>query len=165
MKLGIITHHIVCDGWSFEVFFRELGELYRVFDNGATSLLPELRFQYADYAWSERRNQSQQNLEEEVTFWARRMDDAPILAFPSEPAPLSGAAGLGASREFVLQSNIYTQLQSLSRVVKTSLATTLLATFCTLLFRFSRQSDFVIGAPLLTVTAKDLRILLGSLLI
>src|SRR6185369_17235644 len=50
-KLLMITmHHIVTDGWSMDLFFRELAELYDVHTTGKESNLPQLPIQYADYA-------------------------------------------------------------------------------------------------------------------
>ena len=48
--LLIAVHHIVSDGWSMGVFFRELAALYEAFSAGRSSPLPELPIQYADYA-------------------------------------------------------------------------------------------------------------------
>ncbi|MFL6292867.1 MAG: condensation domain-containing protein, partial [Thermoanaerobaculia bacterium] len=46
-------HHIVSDGWSFGVFFRELAALYESFHDGRVPtlpILPELPVQYPDFA-------------------------------------------------------------------------------------------------------------------
>ena len=43
-------HHIVSDGWSFGVFFRELGVLYSACREGKPSPLPELPIQFPDFA-------------------------------------------------------------------------------------------------------------------
>src|ERR1700730_18252672 len=42
-------HHIICDGWSMGVFFRELATLYEAFQTGQPVPLPALSIQYADY--------------------------------------------------------------------------------------------------------------------
>src|SRR5262249_20587380 len=41
----LTMHHIVCDGWSMGVFFRELKDLYTAFCAGRPSPLPELPVQ------------------------------------------------------------------------------------------------------------------------
>ncbi|HEX8905661.1 MAG TPA: condensation domain-containing protein, partial [Longimicrobiaceae bacterium] len=48
--LLLCMHHVVTDGWSMGVLFREMSELYSAFSQGAPSPLPELPVQYADYA-------------------------------------------------------------------------------------------------------------------
>src|SRR6185436_16856028 len=48
--LLITAHHIVFDGWSTGVLYRELGIIYDAFLSGRVSPLPELAIQYADFA-------------------------------------------------------------------------------------------------------------------
>ena len=48
-------HHIVSDGWSMDVFFREMGALYAACAGGRPSPLPPLPLQYADFARRQRR--------------------------------------------------------------------------------------------------------------
>ncbi|WP_216847007.1 condensation domain-containing protein, partial [Granulicella sp. L60] len=48
--LLITMHHIVSDGWSMDIFRRELSTLYAAFRNGEPDPLPVLPIQYADYA-------------------------------------------------------------------------------------------------------------------
>ncbi|HEV3050161.1 MAG TPA: condensation domain-containing protein, partial [Longimicrobium sp.] len=48
--LLLTMHHIVSDGWSMGVLFREIGTLYAAYSEGRESPLPELAVQYADYA-------------------------------------------------------------------------------------------------------------------
>ncbi|MBP1730606.1 MAG: Malonyl CoA-acyl carrier protein transacylase, partial [Deltaproteobacteria bacterium] len=48
--LLVTMHHIVSDGWSMGVFYRELSVLYGAFSKGDPSPLPELPIQYADFA-------------------------------------------------------------------------------------------------------------------
>ena len=48
--LLLTLHHIVSDGWSMGVLFRELSALYEAFSQGEASPLPPLQVQYADYA-------------------------------------------------------------------------------------------------------------------
>ena len=43
-------HHIVSDGWSIEIFVRELVTLYDAYVNQKSVTLPELPIQYADLA-------------------------------------------------------------------------------------------------------------------
>ena len=53
--LLLTMHHIVSDGWSMEVFWRELAALYEAFSEGKLCELPELAIQYVDYTVWQRR--------------------------------------------------------------------------------------------------------------
>jgi hypothetical protein len=48
--LLLTMHHIVSDGWSMEVFVRELTTLYNAFSENRPSPLAELPLQYVDFA-------------------------------------------------------------------------------------------------------------------
>ena len=48
--LQLVFHHIVCDGWSHVVIFRELAALYGALTRGDEPELPPPRIQYADFA-------------------------------------------------------------------------------------------------------------------
>lgn len=54
--LLVTIHHMVFDGWSMGVFFRELTTLYEANVRGEKAALPELPIQYGDYAeWQRER--------------------------------------------------------------------------------------------------------------
>ena len=48
--LLVTMHHIVSDGWSLDLFLRELATLYQAYTEGTESPLPQLPIQYADFA-------------------------------------------------------------------------------------------------------------------
>ena len=53
--LLLSLHHIMCDGWSRGVFFRELAVHYQALLSDGSPPLPPLPIQYADYAVWQRR--------------------------------------------------------------------------------------------------------------
>src|SRR5689334_7548138 len=48
--LILAMHHIITDGWSMSIFFREVASIYRHLVDGEPFQLPELQIQYADFA-------------------------------------------------------------------------------------------------------------------
>ena len=48
--LLLCMHHVVSDGWSMSVLFKELAVLFEAFSAGKPSPLAELPIQYADFA-------------------------------------------------------------------------------------------------------------------
>src|SRR5215208_8083532 len=82
--LLISMHHIVSDGWSMGVFWRELGALYGAFSGGEVSPLAELPIQYADYALWQRQWLTGEVLDKQLGYWRRRLAELPVLELPTD---------------------------------------------------------------------------------
>ncbi|NER32334.1 MAG: non-ribosomal peptide synthetase, partial [Symploca sp. SIO1C4] len=78
-------HHIVSDGWSFDIFFRELTELYTAFSTNQPSPLSELPIQYADFAHWQREWLQGEVLESQLNYWKQQLSGSlPILQLPTD---------------------------------------------------------------------------------
>ena len=82
-------HHIVSDGWSMGVLYRELSVLYEAYANGRPSPLPELPIQYADYAVWQRQWLQGEVLERQLSYWKKQLAGIPaVLNLPTDrPRP------------------------------------------------------------------------------
>ena len=163
MLFGV--HHIVFDGWSFGVLFGELATLYAAFTSGGEPALPPLAIQYADFAAWQRHVLSGEVMAEQLAYWKRQMSGSPrLLELPTDrprPAVMTNA---GATRSFRLSRTLTASLHALSRAESTTLFMTLLAAFQTLLHRYSRQSDIVVGSPIANRTREETENLMGFFL-
>jgi len=87
----LVVHHIVSDGWSLGVFWRELTALYNAFYLNLPSPLEELPIQYADFAvWQNQRLQGER-LAELAVYWKKQLGGLPTLQFSRRPAAAAGA--------------------------------------------------------------------------
>jgi amino acid adenylation domain-containing protein len=142
------THHIVFDGWSSEIFLRELTMLYEALSNDRPSLLPELPVQYSDFVRWQRETMADEPLKNQVAYWRRQLNDSwPIINLPMDRPRASIRTSNGASRSFTLASSLTEKLNEISRQERVSLFMTLLASFKTLLYRYAGQKDIIVGAP------------------
>jgi len=66
--LLVTLHHIISDGWSMGIFYRELSALYEAFSQGKTSHLPELPYSMRTLR-SGRGNGFRSGTEEQIRFW------------------------------------------------------------------------------------------------
>src|SRR5262249_1278446 len=89
--LLITMHHIISDGWSVEVFARELGALYTAYHEGRGNPLKPLPVQYADYAQWQREWLKGEALERQLSYWKSQLQGAtPELQLPGDrPRPPS----------------------------------------------------------------------------
>jgi hypothetical protein len=140
--------HIVSDGWSMGLFERELEALYESYSTGLESPLRELLIQYADYASWQREWLTGAILDEKLGYWREQLKGAPTeLTLPTDRARPAVQSHSGASHSFRISAEVSAGLQALSRAADVTLFMTLLAGWQTLLYRYSGQSDIVVGSP------------------
>ena len=144
----VTQHHIVSDGWSFNVFRQELEILYSAFKTGRTSPLGELPIQYTDYARWQREWLIGPELDRQVDYWKQQLAGAPdLLDLPLDrprPANQSFRGGLVTGE---IPAGLSQELDRIAQRHGVTRFMLLLAGFQTLLHRYSRQDDIVVGSP------------------
>ncbi|HEX2189135.1 MAG TPA: condensation domain-containing protein, partial [Longimicrobiaceae bacterium] len=146
--LLLTMHHIVSDGWSMGVLFRELATLYAAFARGEEDPLPPLPVQYADYAVWHRRWVDGPVLEAQAEYWTEALAGAPeLLELPTDRPRPAKQDFTGASVNVELDEALAAALRTLSQRHGTTLFMTLLAGWAAVLARLSGQDDVVIGTP------------------
>ena len=160
--LLLCMHHIVYDGWSMGVFIQELSSLYKAICAGEPSSLPELPIQYADFAVWQRQWLSGEVLKTQLNYWQQQLHGAPsLLQLPTDRPRPSVQTYQGRTEIFALNRDLTQKLQTLSRKSGTTLFMTLLATFATLLYRYTGQSDILIGSPIANRNRSEIESLIG----
>jgi amino acid adenylation domain-containing protein len=146
-RLIVTAHHIVVDGVSFfSIFLPELHTLYVAFSNGEPSPLPELPVQYADFAAWQRRWLTEEELAPKLAYWRTHMAGLTELCLPTDHPRPSQPSAHGARAPVLLSPELMKGLRGLGRRASATLFTTLLAAWKTLLFRYTGQSDIVVGS-------------------
>ncbi len=147
--LLLVIHHIVCDGWSVDVLFRELQAFYGALQSGEPASLPELPVQYADYAVWERQRLQDGALRQSMEYWKKQLADHPkeVLDLPTERPRPPVRTARGAWQELRMPPSLLRELHALCRRQNVTLFVTLLAGWATLLHRYSGQDDILIAAP------------------
>ncbi|MEA5601254.1 non-ribosomal peptide synthetase [Nostoc sp. UHCC 0252] len=159
--LLLVIHHIVCDGWSMQIFRRELFTLYTAFCAGEPSPLPELSLQYADFAHWQRQYLQGEVLQKQLNYWQKQLAGIPpLLELPTQPRP-STQTYRGRSEFGVLNQDLTQKLKRLSQESGTTLFMTLLAAFVLLLSRYSGQEDIVVGSAIANRTLRQIEPLIG----
>ncbi len=162
LALLVNMHHIVSDGWSLEIFFRELSALYEAFAEGRPSPLAELPVQYADYAVWQRAWLSEEALEGQLGFWKEQLRGAPpLLEIPTDRPRAPGQSARGGAHPFTVSPEATRGLRALSRREGATLFMTVLAAWQALLGRYARQEDVVVGTPIAGRTRTELEGLIG----
>jgi amino acid adenylation domain-containing protein len=160
--LLFFCHHVAFDGWSVVVLQRELGALYGAFAAGRPSPLPELAFQYADFAVWQRRWLTAEAVAAQLAYWRERLAGAPaFLELPADRSRPPVQSFRGATRALPFPPGVEEGLRGLARSTGSTLFMTSLAAFSALLGRFTGQTDLVVGSPVAGRTEAGIEGLLG----
>ena len=160
--LIVTMHHIVSDGWSVDVFLRELIALYSAFRLGEPSPLPELPIQYADYALWQQKWLRGEVLQAQLDYWKKQLAGIPaLLELPMDRPRGAAASFRGASISAVLPPGLLPRLNALARREGATLFMTLLAAFQALLSRYTGQEDIPVGSPIAGRTQVETEGLIG----
>ena len=141
-------HHIIADGASLGIFYRELAAFYDA-AQGATAALSPLPIHYGDYAaWQQHWLNSPAGANQ-LDYWRRQLADFPEDSpLPSDfPRPTTPTYQ-GARMAQALTGELTGALKELSRRHNVTPFMTLLATFNLLLARLSGREDLVIGSTI-----------------
>ncbi|MDG9931371.1 condensation domain-containing protein, partial [Pseudomonas sp. GD04042] len=147
--LVLTLHHIVTDGWSTPIMVDELVQLYEGFSTGKEVSLPVLAFQYADYALWQRQWMDAGERERQLAYWQAQLgDEQPVLELPTDHPRPAVQSHAGASLDFVLDDELAWALKQHAQKQGVTLFMLLLASFQTLLHRYSGQDDIRVGVPI-----------------
>jgi len=160
--LLLTMHHIISDGWSFEVLVRELAALYAAFAEGGPSPLPDLPIQYGDYAGWQRGRLSGEELERGLAYWKERLrGPLPLLELPTDHPRPAVPRYEGAVESILLPADLLAGLRDMSRQEQATLFMILLAAYQVLLHRYTGQDDVLVGTPVAGRTRPELEPLIG----
>ncbi len=160
--LLVPVHHIVTDGWSQGIVFRELFTLYDAFRQGRPSPLTPPGLQYGDFAVWQQRYLAAGALERQAAYWKERLRGVPaLLELPTDRARPAEQSYRGRAYEFMVSREVSAQLQTLAQERGATLFMVLLAAFSALLARYTGEEDVVVGSPIANRTRPELESLVG----
>jgi amino acid adenylation domain-containing protein/non-ribosomal peptide synthase protein (TIGR01720 family) len=158
---ALTMHHIIADGWSMDVFYRELNELYMAFSAGRHSPLPELPIQYADFAVWQREYLTGEVLEKQLGYWKKQLIDLPTLNLPTDRPRPAMQSFRGATVPLMISKRVQKSVQALCGQEEATPFMVLLTAFEVLLSRYTNQEDIVVGSPIANRNRAELEPLIG----
>ncbi|HYO51728.1 non-ribosomal peptide synthetase, partial [Archangium sp.] len=145
----LTLHHIVSDGWSMGLLIREVGALYGAFLAGQPSPLPELPVQYADHAVWQRRWLRGEVLETQLAWWKRQLEGAPeVLELPADRPRPAVQSFRGALLGTHFSPRLAEEIRHLAEREGCTPFMVLMAAFQALLYRYTGQTDVLVGTDI-----------------
>jgi len=160
--LLLTLHHIVSDGWSMPVMVDDLVQLYAGFSLGREMALPPLAIQYADYAIWQRAWMEAGEQDRQLAYWKAQLgDEQPVLELRTDRPRPPAYSQQGARLEIPLSSELVGGLKRLAQQHGATPFMLLLASFQTLLHRYSGQADIRVGVPVANRNRAETERLMG----
>jgi amino acid adenylation domain-containing protein len=160
--LVMVLHHIISDGWSIGIFLQDLAASYEACAAGKSSPLEELPIQYGDFAVWQRERLQGTVLSEQLKYWKRQLAGAPeVLELPTDHPRPKVRSFIGGRQPLGLSKELTDRLRRLGRQESSTLYMILLAAFQTLLYRYTGQTDIVVGTPIANRNRKEIERLIG----
>lgn len=142
--LLIDMHHILADGYSFALLYRDLCALYQ----GQT--LPALSHHFTDFVTDSQQQRQTPQFQAELGWWQSELADVPLqLHLPTDVPRPAVLDETGARYDFSLPPELVQTLEASSRDWGVSQFSILMAALQVVVQRLSAQHDFVIGTPVL----------------
>ncbi|MBT2606025.1 amino acid adenylation domain-containing protein [Bacillus sp. ISL-53] len=147
--LGLVMHHIICDGWSIDIFMEEMFSLYKSKIGNSVIGLVNLPIQYSDYANWEQAQIEGGLLEKDIQYWKEQLKGHDsFLRLPVDYVRPKIPSYEGAVHRFGLSTDLTKNIKTLGNLHGCSPYMTLLAAFEILCYQHSGQTDFLIGTPI-----------------
>ncbi len=166
--LLVTTHHIISDGWSIDVFVRELTLLYQALAQDESidpaTVLPPLPVQFADYAVWQRSLVQSGAFAEQVRYWKQQLAGSQALAWPIEPAPAARRSFRYGYRNIILPRPLAESVRQMSSQQGLSLFMIFLAALQTMLHGYTGQQDINVGTVVANRSQVETEGLIGGLL-
>jgi amino acid adenylation domain-containing protein/FkbH-like protein len=144
--LCMAIHHTVSDGFTGGIVLNELGAIYDAFAMGEPNPLPEQGLDFTDYAAWEQEWMTGSLLEKELGYWSSALKDVPTsLDLPTDLAHSPETRHRGRKASITVSAESLSDLQGLAHSNGATLFTVLAAGLRILLYRWSGQSDFLVG--------------------
>ncbi|HKA20532.1 MAG TPA: condensation domain-containing protein, partial [Blastocatellia bacterium] len=144
--LVFTAHQIICDGWSVNLFFRELESLYRVYSGNENGALPEPTIQFADYAVWQRGLAKGPIIDLQLSYWKERLAGIlPAFQLSTDHPRPAIQTFHGARATVEITESMTNAVRELGRNNGATLFVTLMSVFNVLLHRYTAHEEILIG--------------------
>ncbi|OXB24011.1 hypothetical protein B0A80_08580 [Flavobacterium tructae] len=147
--ISILFHHIIFDGWSTDVFVKELYALYEKYSKNSAITLPPLAIQFKDYAAWEQSTIKSEAIEADKKYWLKQFEgNLPIVSELGDQKRPNIKTHNGAVRSKVLEGSILKGLNSLCENEEVSRFMVFLAVTNILIYKNTGDQDIITGSPI-----------------
>ncbi|CAH9049678.1 Dimodular nonribosomal peptide synthase [Pseudoalteromonas sp. CIP111854] len=146
-KLLFVFHHIITDGWSADIFKRQLWQSYQQLAKGQAVQLDTLELQYGDFAEWQAEQVDDEHFQQQFAFWREQLANVAPCTFPADKVRPAQPSFQGKQLELSLPAQLAVAVNELAQQQQTSAFNIYLSAFKVLISRYTRQEDIIVGSP------------------
>lgn len=159
--LLLTLHHIISDGWTVSLFFKELMEMYFRLLQGDTPQT-EGFLQFSDYALAENQWYATGEYEQGLTHWAKKLDGVQgVLEVATDHPRPPRMSTLGSIATQFFDHGFRQRLKTCAVQHSATQFHVILAAYALLLHKYSNQRDILIGTPFANRNQPDTQNMMG----
>lgn len=141
----VYAHHMIFDGWSSNLIFDQIGEVYTALASGGTVQAPRADV-YRDYVHAEISRADTREYRDSLAYWQRKFTSPPNpLQLPLDHDRPRYRTFNGSTEKSVLPPDLSSKVKQSAKAENVTLFVYLLAVYQILLYRLSEQEDTVVG--------------------
>ncbi|PSB59113.1 non-ribosomal peptide synthetase, partial [Chamaesiphon polymorphus] len=160
--LLLTFHRAIFDDCSMEVLSNEITILYDAFSQDKISPLLDLEIQYSDFANWQIDRLEHPSYRSKLDYWKKQLGgELPLLSLPLDRPRPPMQTFQGARYTHAISLELTTAIKQFSQREQTTLFMTLLAVYQVLLYRYSGQTDIIVGTPISGRDRLDVEHLIG----
>jgi len=160
--LPCVAHHIISDGLSMAVLFKDVWRVYGELENKGKLTTRPLAFQHIDYIMQLRKSFTRKRRERLLTYWKQRLVvELPVLALSLDKPRKHQKANAGEAFQRRLPPEFIDKLNALCKAASVSLYTLLLGAFKILLHTYTGQSYVIVGSSFANLKKSELNDQIG----
>ncbi len=141
-------HHIIADGWSLDKLLVQLQTLYNELSVGHIVHPESLLVQYKDFAAWQNQQINGQEIGVHKKYWLDRFSgEIPVLELPTDFPRRKMKSYVGEPIRYRIEAPLTQAIKHYANKENASLFMVLLGAVKVLLFKYSGQTDLVVGSP------------------
>lgn len=155
-----VFHHIIIDGYSMSIFFKDLVVLYQGMLNGnaiAQTMPPA--FQFRQYCEWEKKWRISEEYQTQLHYWRDRLSSYDSqIELPTDVCSINFAETnqeKGNSLSFLFPEHMHQKLITVSKKLGVTPFTTYLGAYFLLLAKYTQQKDIIVGTPFFNRLLKE----------
>lgn len=154
--LLIDSHHIITDGTSMDILFKEIMKVYEKEE------LETITVQYKDYAAWQNKVRMQDNIVKQKEYWMENLKcELPVLNLPYDYDRPLYQSYEGDHVVTYISEDITNMLNQLARKTDSTLYVVLLSAYKALLYKYTNEEDVIVGTVFAGRNHPDLQKIVG----